>query len=75
MLPELLADEARSALVRRLCAEMRAGSVMLPDEAFVNPSVFTPAEWRLRRAETDSFASRIALQPRIFVIGGDDDLG
>ena len=41
----------------------------------VNPSVFTRAEWRLRRAETDSFASRIALQPRIFVIGGDDDLG
>lgn len=41
----------------------------------VNPSVFTPAEWRLRRAEADSFASRIALQPRVFVIGGDDDLG
>lgn len=40
----------------------------------VNPTVFTIAEWRLRRAETDSFASRIASQPRMFVIGGDDDL-
>ncbi len=40
----------------------------------VNPTVLTPAEWRLRRAETDSFASRIATQPRIFVIGTDDDL-
>ncbi len=40
----------------------------------VNPTVLTPADWRLRRAEPDSFASRIATQPRIFVIGGDDDL-
>jgi len=40
----------------------------------VNPTVFTPAEWRLRRAEPDSFASRIASQPRLFVIGADDDL-
>lgn len=41
----------------------------------INPTVFTPAEWRLRRAEPDSFVSRIASQPRVFVIGGDDDLG
>ncbi len=41
----------------------------------VNPAVFTIAEWRLRRAEADSFVSRIASQPRLFVIGGDDDLG
>lgn len=40
----------------------------------VNPTILTPADWRLRRTEPDSFASRIATQPRIFVIGGDDDL-
>ncbi len=40
----------------------------------VNPTVLTPADWRLRRAEPDSFASRIATQPRIFVMGGDDDV-
>lgn len=40
----------------------------------VNPTILTPADWRLRRAEPDSFASRIATQPRIFVIGGDEDL-
>lgn len=40
----------------------------------VNPTVFTVAEWRIRRAEADSFAARIAAQPRVFVIGSDDDL-
>lgn len=40
----------------------------------VNPTVLTSAEWRLRRAEPDSFASRIATQPRLFVLGSDDDL-
>lgn len=41
----------------------------------INPMVLTPAEWRLRRAEPDSFVSRIATQPRIFVVGSDDGLG
>jgi predicted nucleotidyltransferase len=40
----------------------------------VNPTVLTSAEWRLRRAEPDSFAFRIATRPRLFVIGSDDDL-
>ncbi len=40
----------------------------------VNPTVFTPSDWRLRRAEPASFVSRIASQPRMFVIGSDDDL-
>ena len=37
----------------------------------VNPTVMRPAEWRAARAKEDSFASRIAAQPRIFVIGSD----
>ena len=40
----------------------------------VNPNVTTPREWRARRRETDSFVARIAAQPRLFVIGSDDDL-
>jgi len=32
------------------------------------------AEWRTKRAKKGSFAARIATQPRLFVIGSDDDL-
>lgn len=41
----------------------------------INPSLMSRAEWRRKRAEDDSFAARIAAQPRLFVIGSDDDLG
>jgi predicted nucleotidyltransferase len=41
----------------------------------VNPNVMTRAEWRRERAEEDSFAARVAGQPRLFVIGSDDELG
>jgi len=40
----------------------------------VNPNVMSLAEWRAKRAEKDSFAARIAAQPRLFVVGSDDDL-
>jgi len=41
----------------------------------VNPTVMTAAQWRAKRARADSFAARVSAQPRIFVIGSDDDLG
>ena len=41
----------------------------------VNPTVMTLAQWRAKRARADSFAARVAGQPRVFVIGSDDDLG
>ena len=41
----------------------------------INPTVMTVAQWRAKRARTDSFAARVAGQPRVFVIGSDDDLG
>lgn len=40
----------------------------------VNPTVMRPAEWRQARAGKDSFATRVAQQPRILVIGSDDAL-
>jgi predicted nucleotidyltransferase len=40
----------------------------------VNPNVMSLAEWQAQRAKKDSFARRIAAQPRLFVIGSDDDL-
>ena len=41
----------------------------------ISPSLMTPDEWRRKRAQEDSFAARIAAQPKLFVIGSDDDLG
>ena len=40
----------------------------------VNPNVMSLAEWRIKRAKKDSFAARIAAQPRLFVIGSDVDI-
>jgi predicted nucleotidyltransferase len=40
----------------------------------VNPNLMTRAEWRAKRAHAGSFASRIAVQPRLFLVGSDDDL-
>ncbi len=40
----------------------------------VNPNVMTRAEWQAKREQAGSFAARIAQQPRLFVIGSDDDL-
>jgi predicted nucleotidyltransferase len=38
----------------------------------INPTVFTPAEWKQKRKRADSYAARITAQPRLFVIGSDD---
>lgn len=40
----------------------------------VSPNVMSRAEWRTKREQTGSFASRVAKQPRLFLIGSDDDL-
>ena len=40
----------------------------------VNPNVMTVREWREKSGERDSFAARIASQPRLFVIGTADDI-
>jgi predicted nucleotidyltransferase len=40
----------------------------------VNPAVMSRADWRRKRAEGDGFVARIAAQPKLFVIGTDDDL-
>jgi predicted nucleotidyltransferase len=40
----------------------------------INPHVFTPAEFRRRRIEGDHFVSTVLSQPRIFLVGHDDEL-
>lgn len=41
----------------------------------VSPNLMKGAEWRRKRNTADSFAARISAQPRLFVIGSEDDLG
>lgn len=41
----------------------------------VNPNVMTRREWKRKRRVADSFVARIVAQPKLFVIGTEDDLG
>lgn len=41
----------------------------------VNPTLMSPAEWKRKCAQPDSFAMRIAKLPRLFLIGNEDDIG
>ncbi len=40
----------------------------------VNPNLMTPAEWRRKREQPDSFAARLHAGRRLFVLGSEDDL-
>ena len=40
----------------------------------VNPNLMTPDRWRRKSAQPDSFAARLLEQPRLFVLGEEDDL-
>jgi predicted nucleotidyltransferase len=40
----------------------------------INPRLLSRAQWRTRRSRSDSFVSRIAREPRIFLVGSEDDL-
>lgn len=40
----------------------------------VNPTVYTPAELRQKLAAGNAFATRVLEQPKIFVVGTEDDL-
>lgn len=40
----------------------------------VNPNVMTRREWQRKRRVPDSFVARIEAQPKLFVLGTEDDL-
>jgi predicted nucleotidyltransferase len=40
----------------------------------INPTVMNVSDWRAKIARGDSFAARVAAQPKLFVIGSNDDL-
>ena len=40
----------------------------------VNPTVYTPANWRKKRKEGAAFVVKVAAQPKVFLIGTEEDL-
>ncbi len=40
----------------------------------VNPNLMTFREWRSKREQSDSFAARLEGNPRLFVLGSEDDI-
>jgi predicted nucleotidyltransferase len=40
----------------------------------INPRIMTRDEWRVKRIKRDTFAARVAAQPKLFVIGSEDAL-
>lgn len=40
----------------------------------VSPTVYTPTNWRRKLREGNSFVVKVAAQPKVFLIGGEEDL-
>jgi predicted nucleotidyltransferase len=40
----------------------------------INPTIYTHADWEKRRAEGNDFIARIMEQPKIFILGTDNDV-
>ncbi len=40
----------------------------------VNPTVYTPANWRRKLKEGNAFMAKVAAQPKVFLIGEEEDL-
>lgn len=41
----------------------------------VNPTVYAPADWRKKRRSGNAFVTKVAAQPKLFLIGTEEDLG
>lgn len=40
----------------------------------INPTVYTPANWRRKQKEGNTFVVKVAAQPKIFLIGTEEDI-
>jgi predicted nucleotidyltransferase len=40
----------------------------------ISPTVYTPANWRRKRKEGNAFAVKVAAQPKIFLVGTEEDV-
>lgn len=41
----------------------------------VNPTVYTPADWRKKHRNGNAFVTKVAAQPKLFLIGTEEALG
>lgn len=41
----------------------------------INPTVYKPADWRKKRKSGNAFVVKVTAQPKLFLIGAEDDLG
>lgn len=41
----------------------------------INPTVYKPADWRKKRKSGNAFVVKVSMQPKLFLIGGEGDLG
>ncbi len=40
----------------------------------VNPTVYTPANWRKKRKDGNTFVVKVSAQPKLFLMGAEEDL-
>ena len=40
----------------------------------VNPTVYTPANWRKKRKDGNAFVVKVSAQPKLFLVGAEEDL-
>ncbi len=41
----------------------------------INPTVYRPADWRRKRSSGNAFVVKVGAQPKLFLIGAEEDLG
>ncbi|MHB1567340.1 MAG: nucleotidyltransferase domain-containing protein [Acidiferrobacter sp.] len=41
----------------------------------INPTVYKPADWRRKRTSGNAFVVKVGVQPKLFLIGAEEDLG
>jgi len=62
-----------SAGLRKITPALRGVPSRLEHE--INPVCMTPDEWRQKRLRNDVFVNRLLSEPRLWLKGGDDELG
>lgn len=61
-----------SAGLRKIAPALRPVAESLGLE--INPVCFTPAEWREKHHRGDAFVARVSAEPKLWLIGGPDEL-
>lgn len=59
--------------LRKVTPALREVSTRMDRE--INPRCMTPAEWKQKKAGSDVFVKRVLSEPKLWLKGGDDELG